>query len=59
MATVIRLIISSLIETRGLSEMLFNYTANNLNRHTQRTVPGIVPPHGGGMGSWGDDQARR
>jgi len=30
-------------EQRGLAEMLFSYTANNLNQYTQRTVPGIIP----------------
>ena len=35
-----------LTATEGMPQMLFNYTANNVNQYTQRTVPGIVPVTG-------------
>ena len=35
-----------LTATEGMPGMLYNYTANNVNQYTQRTVPGIVPVTG-------------
>ena len=32
-----------LTETKGMAGMDYNYTANNVNQYTQRTIPGAVP----------------
>ena len=38
-----------LTETKGMPLMAFNYTANNVNQYTQRTVPGYVPITGSAL----------